>query len=113
MIPGDDTTIRNFDTWVEKDTWRCCPIEVVDLIVETWQRVGGKKTTYRKSEYLLEAWTINAVDNINKEANQPSFLQFSQFVVINRALSLYISQLCTILAVCYKSSLSQFLHISV
>jgi hypothetical protein len=61
--------------------------------------LAGNITIYWKSENLLEAWTMNAVDSINKEANQPSFLQFSQFVVINRALSLYISQSCTVLAV--------------
>jgi hypothetical protein len=54
--------------------------------------LAGNITTYWKSEKLLEAWTINAVDSINKDGNQPTFLQFSTFVVINRALSLYISQ---------------------
>jgi hypothetical protein len=36
MIPGDEPTTRNFDTGDEKDTWRCYPIEVVDLIEEAW-----------------------------------------------------------------------------
>jgi hypothetical protein len=55
--------------------------------------LAGIITTCWKSENLLEIWTINAIDGIIKEGNQPSYLQFSQIVVINRALFLHISVL--------------------